>query len=150
MKLKYQNYKHYKLPITINPLDYGKLIYNMDNIYIIQVTIRTIALITQFEDLNEIKFFKEGDLVFIYRDHKIDENTFVRSLENKKFTFNNNKLVDTQISIIRGKINLYYTINLLKINNFKDTILINKLGIRHFSSNHKNIIKLRKVKSKYV
>ncbi|SRR5712691_6165087 len=109
MKLNYQNYKHYKLPITINPLDYGKLIYNKDNIYIIQVTIRTIALITHFEDFNEIKFFKEGDLVFNYRDHKIDETTFVRTLENKKFTFKNNKLVDTQILIIRAQNNLYYT-----------------------------------------
>ena len=24
--INYQNYKHYKLPITINPLEYGKLI----------------------------------------------------------------------------------------------------------------------------
>jgi hypothetical protein len=97
--MKFQNYKHYKLPITINPLDYGKLIFKNDNIFIIQITPKTIALITQFEDFNEVKFFKEGDLVFIYRDHKIDETTFVRSLENKKFTFNNNELVNTQISI---------------------------------------------------
>jgi DNA polymerase type B, organellar and viral len=155
MKLNYQNYKHYKLPITIKPLDYGKLIYNMDNIYIMQVTIRTIALITQFEDFNEVKFFKEGDLVFIYKDHKIDENTFIRSLENKKFTFNNNKLVDTQILIIRGKNNLYYTdANSILIKNknkfyYKDTnsILINKLGIRHFNKNLGNILKLKKTKS---
>jgi len=26
--INYQNYKHYKLPITINPLEYGKLIKN--------------------------------------------------------------------------------------------------------------------------
>jgi hypothetical protein len=144
--MKYQNYKHYKLPITINPLDYGKLIFKNDNIFIIQITAKTIALITQFEELNEVKFFKEGDLVFIYKDHKIDENTFVRTLENKKFTFNNNKLVNTKISInlpILNHLNLIRAI-------IRPNILINKLGIRHFTKNLGNIIKLRKVKSKYI
>jgi hypothetical protein len=147
MKLNYQNYKHYKLPITINPLDYGKLIYNKDNIYIIQVTIRTIAIITQFEDFNEIKFFKEGDLVFNYRDHKIDETTFVRTLENTKFTFINNKLT---------LVNIQKPINLVFLNHqnlisgtIRANILINKLGIRQFSKNLGNIIKLRKISSKY-
>ena len=36
-KMKYQNYSHYKLPITINPLEYGKLIEQIDNKYIIQL-----------------------------------------------------------------------------------------------------------------
>jgi hypothetical protein len=144
--MKYQNYKHYKLPITINPLDYGKLIFKNDNIFIIQITAKTIALITQFEELNEVKFFKEGDLVFIYKDHKIDENTFVRTLENKKFTFNNNKLVNTKISINLAILN---HLNLIRAI-IRPNILINKLGIRHFNKNPANIIKLRKVKSKYV
>jgi len=101
MTIKYQNYKHYKLPISINPLEYGKLIFNIDNIFIINITPKTIALISQFDEFNEVKFFKEGDLVFIYKDHKINETSFIRSLENKKFTFNKNKLVliDTQKSI---------------------------------------------------
>ncbi len=30
--IKYQNYRHYKLPITINPLDYGKLIIKIDEL----------------------------------------------------------------------------------------------------------------------
>jgi hypothetical protein len=29
--LQYQNYQHHKLPITINPLNYGKLIEQIDN-----------------------------------------------------------------------------------------------------------------------
>jgi hypothetical protein len=32
---KYQNYNHFKIPITINPLEYGKLILKIDNIYMI-------------------------------------------------------------------------------------------------------------------
>ena len=138
MTIKYQNYKHYKLPITINPLDYGKLIYTADNIYIIQITSRTIAVIFQNDLFNEVKFFKEGDLAFIYKDHKLDDNTFIRSLDNKKFTFKNNKLIliDThsQKSIIRFKI----------LNNS-----INKLSIRSFSTIPRNIIKLTRVSYKY-
>jgi hypothetical protein len=91
-QLKYQNYKHYKLPITMNPLEYGKLIFKTDNLYIMHVSLRTVALLTQFTEFNEVKFFKDGDLAFSYKDHKTDENTFVRSLDTRKFTFINNKL----------------------------------------------------------
>jgi hypothetical protein len=91
-QLKYQNYKHYKLPITMNPLEYGKLIFKSDSTYIIQITIRTIAIINQFDGLNEVKFYKDGDFIFIYKDHKIDESSFIRSTEDRKFTFKNNKL----------------------------------------------------------
>ena len=101
MTINYQNYKHYKLPITMNPLEYGKLIFKNDNIFIIQITIRTIAVITQNGEFNEVKLFKEGDLAFSFKDHKINENTFIRSLANTKFTFKNNVLIETQNTIIR-------------------------------------------------
>jgi hypothetical protein len=96
--IKYQNYKHYKLPITINPLEYGKLIYQdpIKNIFIIQINKTNIAYITQFEKFNNIKLFKEGDLMFEYKDIKINENSFIRSLGNKKFGYKNNKLVSTE------------------------------------------------------
>src|SRR5437879_1854409 len=102
MTIKYQNYKHYKLPISINPLEYGKLIFKTDNIYIIQIKFINVSVISkyknfsviyQYEDFNEVKFFKEGDLAFIYKDHKLDDNTFTRTLNNKKFTFKNNELI---------------------------------------------------------
>lgn len=97
---KYQNYKHYKLPITINPLEYGKLIFKLDNIFIIYVTSFTVAVITQLNDFNEVKFFRKGDLDFIYKDHIIDNETFVRSLDSRKFTFKNNQLINTIKTII--------------------------------------------------
>jgi hypothetical protein len=87
--IKFQNYKHYKLPITINPLDYGKLIIKIEELklFIIQVNKTNIALITEYDDFNHIKLFREGDLIFEYRDHKSLENVFVRSLNNKKIHF---------------------------------------------------------------
>ena len=133
-QLKYQNYKHYKLPITMNPLEYGKLIFKTDNIYIIHVTLRTVAVLTQFTEFNEVKFYKDGDLAFTYRDHKTDENRFVRSLDIRKFTFSNNKLVN---------INTDKTIN--RYNRLINSV--NNLGIRRFSTIPRNIIKLRKTRT---
>ena len=92
IKLEYQNYQHHKLPITINPLNYGKLLNQIDNIFWVQVNRTNTAIITKFEDYNKIEFFKEGNLVYKYTDHKVDDSTFIRSLENKKFTFKDNKL----------------------------------------------------------
>jgi hypothetical protein len=93
LNLSYQDFHHHKLPITMNPLEYGKLIKQSGNEYTIQVNKTDIALITQDALFNLIKFYKEGDLIYEYKDYKIDNSTFIRSLENKKFTFIDNKLV---------------------------------------------------------
>jgi DNA polymerase type B, organellar and viral len=90
---QYQNFKHHKLPITMNPLEYGLLIEKSDNKFIVQINRTNIAIITQYDELNEVKFFKEGQLIYKYKDHKIDDSTFIRTLNNKKFTFKNNELV---------------------------------------------------------
>jgi hypothetical protein len=130
MTIKYQNYKHYKLPISINPLEYGKLIFKTDNIYIIQITSRTVSVISQYEDFNEVKFFKEGDLAFIYKDHKLDDNTFTRTLNNKKFTFKNNELIlidiHSQKSIILVISVLKPSYNNIKINSTTILIILHK------------------------
>jgi len=89
---KYQNYKHFKLPITMNPLEYGKLIIQKDELFIIQVNKTNIVLINQFDEFNQIKLYKEGDLMIEYKDHKVTNNQFVRAINNKKFTFKNNEL----------------------------------------------------------
>jgi len=97
--MRYQNYRHYKLPITINPLEYGKLILQKDNIYILSITSKAIAILTQFNDFNEIKFYREGDLIFSYKDFKTNDNEFIRILDNKKFTFKDNILKNIEIII---------------------------------------------------
>lgn len=58
--LKYQNHLHYKLPITINPLEYGKLIEQFDNKYIVQLNTNNIVIIKQIENDNFVKFFRKG------------------------------------------------------------------------------------------
>jgi len=94
---KYQNYNHYKLPITINPLNYGKLIIQIKNLFIIQVNKTNITLITEYDELNHIKLFREGDFVLEYRDLKTSENVFVRRINNNKYTFKDNKLIERSI-----------------------------------------------------
>jgi hypothetical protein len=107
--IKFQNYKHFKLPITLNPLEYGKLIIKIEklDLFIIQVNRTNIALITQFDAFNQIKLFKEGEFILEYKDHKIDDNTFIRSLNNKKFTFKGSELItiSTEHNLDRLKIN---------------------------------------------
>lgn len=106
---KYQNYRHYNLPVTMDPLKYGKLIVSIDtlNLFVIQVNKTNIALITQFENLNKIKFFKEGELVFEFTDLKTgkSETSFIRSLNNKKFTFTKSELTSIERILNRDIIN---------------------------------------------
>ena len=137
--IKYQNYNHFKLPITMNPLDYGKLIYKTENIFIIQINKSNITVITQFADFNKIILFREGNLMFEYIDHKIDEKSFIRSLENRKFTFKNNDLVSVNTEKFINRINL------LSNNLINPINLINKLGVRNFSSINLQKIRNRKI-----
>jgi hypothetical protein len=99
--LKFQNYKHYKLPITINPLEYGKLIYQNINLFIVSFNRTNIALINQNDLYNHVKIFKEGNFKFEYKDHKIDDNSFTRSLDNSKFSYKNNKLISINKNIVQ-------------------------------------------------
>jgi hypothetical protein len=91
--LQYQNFHYHKLPITMNPLEYGKLIRKIDNVFIVQINKTNLVDITQYEDKNEVKFFIESNEIYTYTDHKMDDNTFVRYIENKQYTFKNNELI---------------------------------------------------------
>jgi hypothetical protein len=91
--IKYQNYSHFKLPITTNPLEYGKLIEQIGNKYIIQLNTLNILIINEKDNENFVKLFRKGDFIFEFKDHKSSDNTFIRSLNNKKFTFKNNELI---------------------------------------------------------
>jgi hypothetical protein len=121
---KYQNYRHYNLPVTMDPLKYGKLIVSIEtlNLFVIQVNKTNIALITQFENLNKIKFFKEGELVFEFTDLKTgkSETSFIRSLNNKKFTFTKSELTSIERILNRDIINPLFFLT------FHQAILKNK------------------------
>lgn len=98
--LKFHNYKKYRLPITINPLEYGKLIYHNINFYVIFINNRNLALIDQHDLYNQVKIYTNGELNFEFKDHKIDDNSFIRSISDNKFTFKNNKLISINKIIV--------------------------------------------------
>src|SRR5712675_266629 len=125
----FQNYKHYKLPISLNPLEYGKLMLKINNIFIISVGTRTIAILTQYKDFNDVKFFRKGDLIFNYKDHKINENTFIRLIEKS--------ILRTLIENILITLILYFIFFVIFPENSSDLLLSG------------TIIKLRKVRAKY-
>jgi hypothetical protein len=133
--LKYQNYSHYLLPITIAPLEYGKLIYQKDNIFIIQLNNTNIVVINTTDNENSVKLFRKGDLIFEYKDIKLSENHFIRTILNNKYTFKNNKLISTEI-LNRGKfiniIPLLILIILFLI--YPDNFLISQLAVIPFKS----------------
>src|SRR6201996_959988 len=90
-----QNYKNNKLPISYNPLDYGKIIttfkYENYTHFVIQSKGGNLINFKQFDGYNEVEIFSEGDIMVKYNDQFIAENKFVRILDNKNFYFENNK-----------------------------------------------------------
>ena len=100
--IKYQNYKHYKLPITINPLDYGKLILKIDslNLFILQITRTNIALLTQDGLTNQVKVYKEGEFRFEYKDYKLSNNSFTRTIDSTRFKFRDRVLIESAEIVI--------------------------------------------------
>jgi len=89
--VQFHNYQLHNLPITMDPLKYGKLIEKFGDSYILQVTPKNIATITQLENSNKVKFYKSGELSYVYTDKWIDSNTFSRILGKKEWIFKNNK-----------------------------------------------------------
>jgi hypothetical protein len=103
--LQYQDYQHHKLPITMNPLEYRKLMEQTDNKFTIQVNETNVAFITQEEDKNIVKLYRKGDHVYNWIDKYVDKNTFIRVLNNKRFTFINKELalltIDKSVKYIK-------------------------------------------------
>jgi hypothetical protein len=89
----YPRYPRLKLPITMDPLNYGKLMKKIGNIFVMQVNQKNIAIITQKDDVNEVEFFTSGELKYKYTDRKVNNSIIVRTLDNKQFTFRDGKLV---------------------------------------------------------
>jgi hypothetical protein len=128
--IKYQIYSHYKLPITTDPLKFGKLLDQTNNKFIIQLTTKNIAVINHYEKENFVRIFKNGDLVLEFRDKLINENSFIRTLNDTRFLFENDKLISTEILSTSGNVFIYSL--------YEDT---KSVLITPFKYNMKNIIK---------
>jgi hypothetical protein len=91
----FQNYKNNNLPISMNPLDYGRLIFQnkIDSgiNYIIKNDKGETITFNKFDLYNEVEFFKSGISLVKFKDVFINENKFMRIIDNKKYYFENNK-----------------------------------------------------------
>jgi hypothetical protein len=148
--IKFQIYSHYKLPISKDPLKYGKLMDQIDNKYIIQLTTKNVAIIEQFEKENFIKIFKNGDLVLEFKDKFTSDTSFIRYIDNTRFLFENDKLISTQILSRNSSVfiyPLYENINSIQLTPLISLILIsmyfndNFLDISHLGLIPFNLIK---------
>ncbi len=122
--MKYQNYLHFKLPITMNPEDYGKVIEQNNNKYIIQLNTNNIVIIKQINEDNFVKFFRKGELIFEFKDSKLSEKRFIRTILDQRYTFRDGKLISTEIISTVTNILIYKSD---EIHNDTDSVLTNPL-----------------------
>jgi hypothetical protein len=98
-----QNYKDLNLPISMNPMDYGRIIIQSElesgQIYIIQNEQGQTINFNKFEKYNKVEFFKGGISLIKFTDNFIDKEKFLRELENKKFVFEKGKEILFQSKI---------------------------------------------------
>jgi hypothetical protein len=115
-------YNEMKLPISLNPTDFGRISKIMDiengKFYILQNQKGQIIMISKFKDYNEVEYLKNGKSLIKFKDEIISDNKFVRILENnKKYYFENN------LQVLFTKINKSKSISKLEksknlVNNF--------------------------------
>jgi hypothetical protein len=95
LNVNHQKYKNNKLTISYNPLDFGRLIteINLENYtqFILQTNDNLLVKINKFKEYNEINLISMGQIILEFKDEYISNNKFVRILDNKKFYFEDNK-----------------------------------------------------------
>lgn len=96
-------FNRYKLPISLEVLDYGRLIYKHDNVYIMKMN-KTNTAIIKVEDsgdtpgnrVNHVSINRDGLEQITYKDIKIDTGyarTFIRQLNSVEYRYHNRELV---------------------------------------------------------
>lgn len=93
--LKFHGYNDINIPISMNPLDFGKLVREIkfDNysVYILQTKNNLLINFLKHENFNEVEIVLSGDILVKFKDESISENRFVRVIDNKKYYFQNNQ-----------------------------------------------------------
>jgi hypothetical protein len=99
-----QNYRHYKLPITLDPFKHGILIFNEikdnGNLYILQSNNGNIYKIIQYLDPitnlvnNNVEVIRNGVSGLIYNDQELRTGIFTRVIGSNKYYCSENKGVE--------------------------------------------------------
>ena len=86
--IQYQTNYQYKFPLTCNIFEYGKIIRQIDNLYIISLyNTNNVLFITKNQNENQIDFYKNGELIFKWVDTIINETIFTRKMGKKTYTY---------------------------------------------------------------
>jgi hypothetical protein len=148
--------KDTKIPLSMNPLDYGRVMFKKDKLLIIQNKLGQTINFETLEEFNQIEIFKNQNLLLSFKDFKLNDSEFIRLIGNKKYHIKNNELVlqtmdfkSKFISTIKKSVELTEGFLTLDIETFinKDNILIPYLisffdGQKSYSfylSEHKNV-----------
>jgi hypothetical protein len=82
-----------KLPISIDPNDFGKVINKSSlsegTVYTILDNLGRIIIFKEFEKENQIEYFKNQNLILNFKDNKFSESKFLRILGKSKLFFEN-------------------------------------------------------------
>lgn len=76
----------------MDPLKYGQILHHVANIYYIQINPNNSVVIEEKDNMNKIKLFSKGRLNFEWLDKYVNDNTFIREIGTKKYTFKNGEL----------------------------------------------------------
>jgi hypothetical protein len=112
--------------------------FSIRNEFIIQLNTNNLVIIKQIDNENYIKFYRKGDLILEFRDTIVSENEFIRTISETRFTFKNNKLIYTELKLIKkvcqlNSNNLYYGDSILiKTNIFENIIPLISLFLINF------------------
>jgi hypothetical protein len=92
-EINLMNFKDMKLPVSINPNDFGKIINKTSmyegNIYHIQDNLGRAIIFKEFEKENQVEYFKDQNLILEFKDNKYSEGKFLRILGKRKIFFEN-------------------------------------------------------------
>lgn len=101
--------KHYKLPITMDPIQYGNIInvFDSDTSYVIQAANGNVYNIKISENnlnsfkTNNIKVFRNGILTLSYTDTQVADNKFIRTINNNKYHYTMDGELEFRIILCR-------------------------------------------------
>jgi len=97
-----QNIKDIKIPISMIPSDFGTIVKTIKSIFIIQNELGQTITLEQIGKNNLVSIASKGKVLISFEDKFIEENKFVRTIDNKKYYFINNKEI-VKVDILKTK-----------------------------------------------
>lgn len=93
-----QNHYNNKLPLCYNPNDYGKIILQTSNKYVIAVNKNVNVIIEKCKDeldreFNYVKYLKNNSVLYDWNDYYINDFTFERHLGKSIYRIENGEIV---------------------------------------------------------